>query len=114
MLQRYTGTYSNTVQWVLSYMELYFNLVGQTLAKTSEQGTSSCKPYSVLYNVGIKFRRCTFKGSQHSILYIGYCLVKAMGYLLIAYRYFHRQRCNTVRTINDIVLWCLIAKVGEC
>ncbi|CUQ63570.1 Uncharacterised protein [Segatella copri] len=36
-----------------------------------------------------------------------------MSNLLVAYRHLHRQRCNTVRTMYDEVLWSLITQIGQ-
>ena len=94
-------------------MEWDVNLVCQALVQTTEQCTATREPDTVLHNISVKLWWSILKGREHGILNLSHGLVQAVSNLLIAYWNLHWEGCDTVRTMNDEVLWSLLTQVCQ-
>ena len=101
------------MQRIFGDVERNVDLLLQALVETAQQSAATTEVDAVLHDVGIKLRRSVLKSREHSVLDLCDSLVEAVSNLLIAYRHLHWESGDAVRTVNDEVLRCLVAKLGE-
>ncbi len=81
-------------------VERYVYFISQTLIQSTKQCTATGKIDTVVNHVGIQFGRRIFQCAQDGCLNLRDRLLQAMRHFLIAYRHFHGQCRDAVRTMN--------------
>ena len=64
-------------------MEFDADFVGKALVEAADKCATTSKVDTVLYDVGIQFRRGLLKSAEHSSLNLRDCLFDAVAYFLV-------------------------------
>ena len=70
VFKSHARTFGHSQQRILGNVELYADLVGETFVKTADERAAAGEPYTVVYDIGVKFGGSLLQRAENGSLYL--------------------------------------------